>query len=105
MDVIHHFDQDNTIGARPASSLSQSPDGIIYGATQQANNGLYQYNGNIFEFDPVSEAISNSYSFDGKNGKAPKSGLTVISSGVFLGNTYEGGASGLVLWNYLQWRA
>jgi uncharacterized repeat protein (TIGR03803 family) len=95
MDVIHHFDQDNTIGARPASSLSQSPDGIIYGTTQQANNGLYQYNGNIFEFDPVSEAISNSYSFDGKNGKAPKSGLTVISSGVFLGNTYEGGASGL----------
>ncbi|WP_339813937.1 choice-of-anchor tandem repeat GloVer-containing protein [uncultured Imperialibacter sp.] len=95
LDVLHNFDSDDNLGNRAFGHLVESPSGRIYGTTERANNGLYQYHGNIFEYDLTNETLSNRHSFDAKNGKGPKNGLTVISSGVFLGTTYEGGASGL----------
>ena len=80
----------NADGAGPVSTLTQGPDGLLYGTTQHGGpNGL----GTLFRVPTNSASLTNVHSFTGANGDGATSGsgLFLASDGIFYGTTMGGG--------------
>ncbi len=81
---------DETNGANPFGTFTQTSDGILYGMTN--SGGLYD-EGVIFSFVPSSSTFTRLMEFDGKNGGNPRGELTLASDGKFYGLTRAGGGA------------
>jgi uncharacterized repeat protein (TIGR03803 family) len=90
--VLHSFGGPPKDGAYPGASLVRSPQGRLYGTTQ--NGGTYGF-GTVFELGPGGK-MTVLYSFaDGADGGYPEAGLARDTAGNLYGTTAIGGAYGL----------
>ena len=64
-----------TTGGYPYGSLTQSPNGKLYGMT---STGGTSYLGTLFEFDPLTSAFTVKLNFNGTNGSDAESSLTFV---------------------------
>jgi len=83
------FDPNVTIGKYPIGSLTQAPNGRLYGTT--ISGGLTN-SGIIFEFYPNNFTISNKYTFiTSAYGESPNGSMTLATNGKLYGLTKSGG--------------
>lgn len=91
--VLHSFGAAGD-GASPLAGLIFDAKGNLYGTTQEG--GKFG-EGTVFEMSPTSKGTWNEkvlFSFNGKDGEAPNSGIIFDASGNIYGTTYEGGGAG-----------
>ena len=86
-------DFDAINGVNPSGELTFS-NGLFYG-TAELGGGGNNGQGTIYSFNPDDNVITKLATFDGSNGRDPRSGLTLASNGLFYGTTISGGANGL----------
>lgn len=65
-----------------------APNGNLYGTTR---DGGTNNKGTVFKFDRKTDTLTTLIHFDGTNGEAPQSGLTVLADGTMYGTTQRGG--------------
>jgi uncharacterized repeat protein (TIGR03803 family) len=97
--ILHNFsyNNDNTDGYRPSSSLIFDASGNLYGTT--VDGGAYDFPyggyGTVFELTPAdgawTETLLHSFNDDGVDGYYPTHGLMLDSSNNLYGTTTEGG--------------
>ncbi len=68
-------------------------DGKFYGMVGGGSHGFTYLPGHIFEWDPVTNTITGSTSFNNRNGGSPNGSLT-LSNGKLYGMTTAGGSGG-----------
>jgi uncharacterized repeat protein (TIGR03803 family) len=82
-------------GANPMAGVVASSSGVLYGTTFQGGTSGY---GTVYQLTPAGGGAWNQkvlYSFTGGNdGANPEASLTLTSSSVLYGTTYNGGTSG-----------
>jgi len=84
----HDFDYSD--GAYPTGSLTLGTDGNFYGMTEYGGtNGA----GNIFEWNPTTNTVTDEHDFDNTDGAYPNGSLTLGTDGNFYGMTHAGGAN------------
>ena len=81
-------DFDGANGSTPYADLKAGGNGLFYGVT--AGGGSH-YQGTVYSFDPVSNAITKLADFDNNNGAQPRANLTLGSQGVFYSAAEYGG--------------
>jgi uncharacterized repeat protein (TIGR03803 family) len=85
------YDFDGTTGSNPMGSLSEASDGYLYGMTNQGGTANL---GTAFKIMKDGSNFTKLLDFQGSNGASPQLGqLLEVQSGLFLGMTYQGGAS------------
>lgn len=85
------FSFNSNNGAFPYGSLIQASNGKLYG---MANDGGTNFQGVLFEFDPVTNGYAVKFNFDGAaTGGNPMGNLMQASDGKLYGLTYYGGAN------------
>tara|TARA_R110002096_G_scaffold407290_1_gene605728 strand:- start:14066 stop:16987 length:2922 start_codon:yes stop_codon:yes gene_type:complete len=91
------FDGQNT-GSFPSSKLIVASNGKLFGI---ARNGGLNNRGVLYEYDPISNAISIKVNFDGlQRGETPES-ISIATNGKIYGTTYLGGINnGGVIFEY-----
>jgi len=81
-------------GLRPKGELLAVSDGALYGTTSAGGQWT---NGTVFCFDPMAQALTVLYNFQGRpgDGSAPTSALVQGPDGALYGTTDRGGEFGL----------
>ncbi len=88
---IKKIDFNGVNGEGPYSSLVKKPNGYVYGTTRGGGNNNA---GVLFEYQPLSNALSVKVYFDGTNkGRSPYSRLLVANNGKLYGLTSTGGVN------------
>ncbi|WKK66356.1 choice-of-anchor tandem repeat GloVer-containing protein [Lutimonas zeaxanthinifaciens] len=82
------IDFNGSNGARPQGSLTQAPNGKLYGMTYVG--GTYGQ-GVLFEYDPSTGNYTKKIDFNGTNGARPQGSLTQAANGKLYGMTANGG--------------
>lgn len=92
--ILKKLDLNDSIGCESFSSLVHASNGKIYGTT--TSGGAYNY-GALFEYDYLTNTISNKYDFNVTNGVQLSSGgwLMEASNGKIYGTCEYGGLYGL----------
>ncbi len=79
-------------GASPLAELTLGTDGNFYGTTQTGGSGnAFGGAGTLFQFNPVTNALTTLVIFNSKNGGEPTAALLEASDGNFYGTTTQGG--------------
>jgi len=71
-------------GVGPDGCLIQASNGKLYGITE--NGGTYM-DGALFEYDPITDSLTELINFDGTNGNSPSGNLIQIPDGNMYGMT------------------
>lgn len=89
LQTLHSFNQ--TDGARPYASLTQGPEGSLYGTTLQGGSANL---GTVFRWN-TNGTLTTLHHFNGNNGARPSGRLALTSNGDLIGTTQSGGAYNL----------
>lgn len=95
--VMWHF-WENYEGGRPLGGLVEAANGKIYGLTSR---GGPNYNGTLFEYDPVSQLLSHKIHLTALTGSMSFGSMLAASNGKLYGTCRDGGSAGYgVLFEY-----
>jgi uncharacterized repeat protein (TIGR03803 family) len=89
--ILHHFPMDPSDGYNPYASLTQGPDGMLYGTTYE---GGTNYEGTIFKIDTNGGNYTILHTCAPGEGQYPYCGLIWAGAGMLLGTAFEGGDFG-----------
>ena len=78
-------------GANPVADLVKGPDGRLYGSTR--NGGQYGY-GTLFSVAADGSGFTKLHDFNGSDGSAPQTALTLAADNTLWGTTALGGTHG-----------
>ena len=88
--VVKKFDFDNTNGGYPYGSLTEAPNGKLYGMT---SSGGANSRGVLFEYTLGATTVVKKFDFDNTRGSYPYGSLVVAPNGKLYGMTRSDGAN------------
>ncbi|MBL7964854.1 MAG: hypothetical protein JNM31_13535 [Flavobacteriales bacterium] len=86
--IVRRYDFIVVNGTQPEVDLLQASNGLLYGTLAQ-NGSLGQ--GTLFSYNPVNQAFTKLFNFDGLQGGTPSGELVQASNGKLYGTCRDGG--------------